>query len=53
MFVEVGILFFMVLVFEVNSLIIVISILFFFVYEVMVMWDVFYVVIKCYVGLIE
>ncbi|WOI38630.1 diguanylate cyclase [Alteromonas sp. CI.11.F.A3] len=53
MFAEVGIPLFMVLIFEVNSLIIGISILLFFVHEATAMWDVSYAVTKRRVGPIE
>ncbi|MCQ8849263.1 diguanylate cyclase [Alteromonas stellipolaris] len=53
MFAEVGIPLFMVLIFEVNSLIIAISILLFFVHEATAMWDVSYAVTKRRVGPIE
>ena len=53
MFAEVGIPLFMVLIFEVNSLIIAISILLFFVHEATAMWDVSYAVTKRHVGPIE
>ena len=53
MFAEVGIPLFMVLIFEVNSLIIAISILLFFVHEATAMWDVSYAVSKRRVGPIE
>jgi len=53
MFAEVGIPLFMVLIFEVNSLIIAISILLFFVHEATAMWDISYAVTKRRVGPIE
>jgi len=53
MFAEVGIPLFMVLIFEVNSLIIAISIVLFFVHEATAMWDVSYAVTKRRVGPIE
>lgn len=53
MFLEVGIPLFLVLLFEVNSLIIVVGIVFFFLHELTALWDVSYAVSKRRVGPIE